>query len=345
MRLKAALMNDTGGLWHFGCDRVMRVIESNLAMRGVSVCARSGVGNKWWDDAAFLKAASEADIIVINGEGTCHHARPHGEYLLRVVDHPIALDKPVALINALYQDNPQDWRRYLDKFALISPRDSWSAATLAELTGRPISHIPDLSMSEGFHPEADTSVRDLLTIGESVLPETSRELIAFTDRHPETVFLPLIRALKGTKPKYPRLLRILRKAYANAHKNLFRLQRKNTRFSDNEFEFAKDLVHSYLHVSGRFHAICFAVTTKTPFLALTSNAWKIEALVEDMGIDKWRIVTAAALEDLVRDPHALAFSGDEQKRIKAAMEQGVAGAAKMFDGLAQLARERRAAVQ
>ena len=43
----------------------------------------------------------------------------------------VSATQPVALINALYQDNPQDWRRYLDKFALISPRDSWSAATLA----------------------------------------------------------------------------------------------------------------------------------------------------------------------------------------------------------------------
>jgi polysaccharide pyruvyl transferase WcaK-like protein len=115
------------------------------------------------------------------------------------------------------------------------------------------------------------------------------------------------------------------------------MRRKHTLFSRNEFEYARNLARSYLHVSGRFHAICFAVTTKTPFLALTSNAWKIDALVEDLGIAKWRIVEVASLEDLVREPERLAFSEEERTRIEAAVEHGVAGTAKMFDELAQLA--------
>jgi hypothetical protein len=337
MQLKAALMNDTGGGWHFGCDRVMRVIESNLAMRGISVCARSGVGNKWWEDAAFLKDASAADIIVINGEGTLHHARPKGESLLRVVDHLIAQDKPVALINALYQENPPDWRRYLDKLALISPRDSWSAATLSELTGKAVSHVPDLSMAEGFHPEADTAVREWLTIGESVLKGTAKDLVAFADDHPESLFLPLIRTLHAPRPNRSWPVRQMRQAYASAHTYLFRIRRKNTLFSQDEFEFARNLARSYLHISGRFHAICIAVTTKTPFLALTSNAWKIEALMEDLGIDRWRIVKADVLEELAREPAKLNFGAEERARIAAALERGVAGTAKMFDELAKLA--------
>ncbi len=40
MRLKAALMNDTGSRWHFGCDRVMRIIGANLETRGIDVCAQ-----------------------------------------------------------------------------------------------------------------------------------------------------------------------------------------------------------------------------------------------------------------------------------------------------------------
>jgi hypothetical protein len=339
MQLTAALMNDTGSQWHFGCDRVMRVIESNLAIRGIAVCARSGVGNKWWDDAAFLKDASTADIFVINGEGTLHHARPKGESLLRVVDHPITNGKPVALINALYQENPPEWRKYLDKLALISPRDSWSAATLSELTGRSISHIPDLSMAEGFHAEADTAAREWLTIGESVLKGTARDLVAFVDRHPESLFLPLIRTLHAPRPNRAWPFRQMRQAYTNARSYLFRMRRRNTLFSRDEFEFARNLARSYLHISGRFHAICFAVTTKTPFLALTSNAWKIEALVEDMGIDKWRIVKADDLEEFAREPGKLAFSADEQARMEAALALGVRGNAEVFNRLAKLPRQ------
>ena len=198
----------------------MRVITSNLTNRGVSICARSRVGNQWWEDKPFLSAANSADIIVINGEGTCHHGRPKAEKLLRVVDHAVGANKPVVLINAMYQENPPEWRRYLDKFALIAARDSWSAATLSELTGQGIQHLLDLSMSEGVHPDANTATRDLLTIGESVLPQTRQDLIAFSDSHPQTVFLPLIATLKSTKLNYPWPLRKLRAAYANAHRLL-----------------------------------------------------------------------------------------------------------------------------
>jgi Polysaccharide pyruvyl transferase len=343
MPLKAALMNDTGRGAHFGCDRVMRVITSNLTNRGVSICARSRVGNKWWEDKSFLSAANSADLIVINGEGTCHHGRPNAEKLLRVVDHVVAANKPVVLINAMYQENPPEWRRYLDKFALIKPRDSWSAATLSELTGQRIQHLPDLSMSEGVHPDASTATRDLLTIGESVLPQTTQDLIAFADSHPQAVFLPLIATLKSTKPKYPWPLRKLRAAYANAHKLLFQLQRKNTAFSRNEFEYARSLLRSYLHVSGRFHAICFAISTETPFLALTSNAWKIEALMEDIGIDKSRIVEAASLDEMVRDPQALAFSEKERKNIESKLAHAVSGTRTLFDRIVQLAEEKHPA--
>lgn len=37
-----------------------------------------------------------------------------------------------------------------------------------------------------------------------------------------------------------------------------------------------------LYITGRFHGVCLAILTGTPFLALQSNAGKIEALVQDL---------------------------------------------------------------
>lgn len=340
MPIKAVIMNDTGGGTHFGCDRVMRVIESNLARRGVVVTAKSRVRNKWWEDKVFLKAAEAADIIVINGEGTCHHARPHGEHLLRIVEHPVGADKPVVLINAMYQENPKEWGRYLAKFALIAARDSWSAAAMKEAGAREVIVLPDLSMSEGFHAEADRVVRTTLTVGESVLPEVSEQLIALADSRSDAVLLPLVTVLKGLKLKYPWPLRQLRKLYVHAHKGLFILKHRGVQFSKDEAEFSSRLVRSYLHVSGRFHAICIAITTKTPFLAITSNSWKIQALLEDLGIDKSRIVDVASLPELLAKPKAFAFSADELRNFEAAIQRGVIGAQAMFDDIARLAEEK-----
>lgn len=342
MSLTAVLMNDTRGHYHFGCHRVMRVIESNLERRGIRVIARSLVRNDWPQDGAFLKAVAACDIIVINGEGTLHHGSRHGEKLLQIVDHPARGAKPIALINAIYQENPVEWRRFLDGVEIISPRDSWSAAALRDATGRNIVHVPDLSMAEGFHPAADSTPRDLLTIGESVLGATSRNLITFSRNRENARFLPIVGALKSSKPQHGPVFRALREAYIYLHSGVFKLQNRGAIFSKSEFEYVDHLLRSYLHVSGRFHAICFALTTKTPFLALTSNAWKIEALVEDMGIDKSRIVDAASLDGLVADPQSLDFGVEEEARIARAMAAGVAGAASLFDRIVELAQTRQA---
>jgi hypothetical protein len=277
-----------------------------------------------------------ADIIIINGEGTCHHARPHAENLLSVVEHPVSRGKPVALINALYQENPRDWLRYLEKFSLISPRDSWSAMSLSDLLGESITYLPDLSISEGFTPDLAHTPRDVVTVGESVLPATTAELIAFTDSCHELVFLPLISTLKGPKPTYPNILRPLRRAYANLHKEYFSIGRPNVRFCRNEKEFLRVLASSKVHISGRFHAICFSIVSRTPFFALTSNTWKIEALIDDFGIDSRRIVKAAQIEDILANPGLFDFSDAEMQKIQRAVEYTVSGSAKLFDKLQEL---------
>jgi hypothetical protein len=334
-------MNDTRGHAHFGCQRVMRVIEQNLESRGVKVTARSLVRNDWPSDRTFLEAASAADIIVINGEGTLHHGARPGELLLQIADHPVRAGKPVALINAIYQENPEHWRRYLDAIDLISPRDSWSAAVLSEATGRKIEHVPDLSMAEGFHPAADTSERTILTIGESVLRDTRNELIALFQKRPEAYFLPIVGTIKSPKLRSPQPLRALRKLYVELHSAAFKARNRRAIFAQDEFDYADALLRSTLHASGRFHAICFALTTKTPFLALSSNAWKVEALFEDMGIDKRRLVPFDRIDQLISVPADLGFQPEEMLRIEHAMAAGTRAAGETFDQIAKLARLKR----
>lgn len=342
MSLTAVLMNDTRGHAHFGCHRVMRVIEENLESRGIKVLARSLVRNDWPSDRVFLDAASMCDIIIINGEGTLHHGSRHGDKLLQIVDHPVRTGKPVALINTIYQENPDRWRRFLDGIELISPRDSWSAAALRQETGRTdISHVPDLSMAQGFHPQAEDTPRVMVTIGESVIRETSHELIGIFQKHADTRFLPIVATLRSHKLRWPAPLRALHKRYIELQTALFKARNHRAIFPSDEFDYAQALLRSILHVSGRFHAICFALTTKTPFLALSSNAWKIEALFEDMGIDKRRLVSLDQIEQLLPDPTALDFKPDEMQRIEQAMANGTQAAATMFDEIAKLAHAKR----
>jgi hypothetical protein len=76
------------------------------------------------------------------------------------------------------------------------------------------------------------------------------------------------------------------------------------------------------------------LVTGTPFITVSSNSWKIEALFEDAGIDKRRLVTPDALSrDLVLGQD-WAFTIAEQANIAAFLDRSQRGAAAMFDAIA-----------
>ncbi|MEO5325270.1 polysaccharide pyruvyl transferase family protein [Mesorhizobium sp. CC13] len=341
MPLKAVILNDTRGHPHFGCFRVMRAIEHNLGRRGVEVAATSLVRTEWWNDRSFLEATAASDLIVINGEGTCHHGSRHAEGLLRIVEHPVRGHRPVVLINALYQENPAEWARYLEQMDAIWTRDSWSAAEVRERIGREIPWALDLSMSEGEHPVAETAKRDLLTIGESVVGNVSRSLVKASQTHPQARFLPIVTTMKSRKPEYPAVFRVLRDIYVQGHLLTFKIRNRDSIFSASEQEYAGYLLRSFLHVSGRFHAVCFALTTRTPFLTLPSNSWKIEALFADVGLDLRRIVNPAEIGDLISRPETLKFDAEEEVNLTRALKLAVDNSACMFDEIVSLAHGKR----
>lgn len=340
--LGAVILNDTRADHHFGCYRVMRVIEKCLLDRGINVLASSYVRNDWPNDRAFTAAMAKSDLILINGEGTCHHGSRHAEKLLRVVDHPARGNKPVALINALYQDNPPEWRRYLEKIDVLWARDSWSAGLLRETTGRNIPWTFDLSLIEKNNPRAGGAGRDLLTIGESVLGNTRRELINLVEKDKNLTLLPIIKTIKNTKNNHGAIYRVLRDIYIRTHTVYCNMRLGNAVFSHDEEEYVSRLLRSYLHVTGRFHAVCFALTTLTPVLAVQSNSWKIEALISDVGISSERIIDTSQLRDAVANPHAHTFSNDEVSAIESALTASAKGSNRMFDEIHRAVVERKA---
>ncbi len=68
------------------------------------------------------------------------------------------------------------------------------------------------------------------------------------------------------------------------------------------------------HITGRYHAVCFSIATATPFRALSSNSHKIEALLDDVGLDPRHISPTVA--DAAGSP-IMPFSDGERERITA----------------------------
>jgi hypothetical protein len=340
---KAVILNDTRGDNHFGCFRVMRVIEENLAARGIEVIGRSLVRNDWARDGRLLQALRRSDLVLINGEGTLHHGNGQGQRLLEVVDHLARGDKPVALINTIYQANPPEWRHYLDKIALVSTRDSRSAQAISDLTGKPCSHVPDLSLGEGQLAAEHPGRRTDLLVGDSVDRHVTAALIDLAAATPKARFLPILKTLKASKPHYGPLAYGIREAYIKLHATVSQWRRGNIEFNENEAGFIASLQRAQLHVTGRFHAVCFCLFTQTPFVAVKSNSWKINALLEDFGLSDRRVMPVETIRARLAAGESFHFSEAEKQIIAERLLQCRRETKLLFDQVAALATQKAAA--
>lgn len=331
MTYNAVLMNDTRTLGHFGCQRVMRRIESLLAARGIGVIGRSAVRAEWQQDAAFLAALAQSHVVVINGEGTMHHGAAHARRLLDVVEHPARGTTPVVLVNALYQDNPPEWGRLLDRISIIAARDSWSAAELSRVTAAPVRHVDDLSISAGFIDAPTRRRSQQVVVGDSVFPEVSSGLAAIARECRDVAVLPIQdRSLPAT-PRADSPFAAWGRSLARA------VGVRATGRCFSEADYVDRLRGASLHLTGRFHAVCLSLVTRTPFLCLTSNSWKIEALLHDFGLGTDRLVGPAHVAAAIERPADFAFTAAEEAAITRGVSRCREQSNRLFDDVAALA--------
>ncbi|WP_112320665.1 polysaccharide pyruvyl transferase family protein [Oceanibium sediminis] len=331
--LTAVLMNDTRPNNHHGCSRVMDVITEKLAARGIAVIGSAPVGKPWDNNENFLEALRRADVVVINGEGTMHHGARKGAQMLQVVEHPDRGNTPVFLINTLYQDNPPFWRRYLRAMAGVSARDSRSAAEMSAVSGREVGFCHDLSLC-GSDLTGDER-RSGVLVGESVLREVSSGLAQLA----ENALGDRRIAIKWVEHPPARRLRLgARQMLEDAGLGRFFYTQPMLRRVPTVAEYAHELRRAELHVTGRFHGVCLSIATGTPFLAVRSNSWKIEALLEDTGLGTDRLVDLDALPRAARDPAFHRFSEQEAALVAKAVSEGQARSDALFDDIAKAAK-------
>ena len=334
-QLKFVILNDTRDQPHFGCQRVMRTIYRLLENRGAVVIGTALAGTNWTRDERFLNALRECDAILINGEGTLHHGHARAERMLQVVDHPFRAGKPVSIVNALYQANPQNWSKYLNKVQLVIARDGNSYQELAGVYSGNLIRALDLSFHEPVPEPSKTYVRVGMTFGDSVYPEVTRQLLTLSKSLEGTSFLPIMHTIKSRKAGLSPVLRKLRDTYIYLHSLAYQRIHRNVHFSKNEVEFFELIGHSRGHITGRFHGACLSVLAGTPFLAVDSNSWKIDALLDDLGLSQTRKVEMKNL--LIQKWDAImvpAYSSDEQSRMWTAIEASRRTVEQAFDHIA-----------
>jgi hypothetical protein len=330
---KFVLMNHTDMQGHhFGCARVMRHIEQALTDRGGVIWARIDGKMDWRKDPATLQKIADCDVIVINGEGTLHHGRKKASWLIAVGNHPVTQSKKLALINTLYQENPDSWAPMLRGFQYLYARDARSARAMSEKVGRYVTWLPDLSTAAGSDPSSVP--RRGIAIGDSVSKTATNFLANLAmdlNTSEPTRILPLTISLREENPYRPALRRRLRRWTVDWRQ---RRQQRNfpiLTYLRSEKDYVEAIKATRLSVTGRFHGICLNLVTATPFICITSNSWKIEALFEDAGIDLRRLVSIERLTKKMVMEEDWSFSKHEQENISSYLTRSSQQAKAMFD--------------
>jgi len=349
IKKKTVVLNDTSFYNHFGCEVVMDNIAMALGERGIDILYSTPVSQNWRADAACLAAIDACDIVIVNGEGTIHHGKEEGKWLVEAATYARERQKPAVLINATYQENDDSYIPHLKAFESIYVRETLSQAAL-QRQGVDATVVPDMTFfsTRQEHQRSGNKRAYLIGYSDSVNSRLSRQCYRLARRQGKQArYLPVLSDFK-IKRWTPR--RILKKAQFTLYRQLGKtvgrllpikmkyISYANIQSSlDHYFNAIRDLD---LFVTGRFHSLCFSIQTATPFVTFGSNTHKVEGLIEDVRLDPERILTPDALKEL--EPEQLiqrfgTFSPEELERIRSYNAQALQKINAMFDHIREIA--------
>lgn len=319
---KVFVINDTSSEMHHGCSRVMDNLYHLIRVNYGIIIGSSPVGYDWRKSEEVKQKMLASDIVIVNGEGSIHHDSIAGLPLLDVASFCKEYGIKTALVNCLFQSMTNINPAKLKDFDFISVRDSFSQNELSDI-GIESTLLPDLTFySQPKYVEPKDRFGWMYTC--SVNIEKSIELSKLSIGKDNGFFEPIIYGKGnwehnvGKQSLYSKLLSLGLKAFLKKSKDrILALVRSNKIdmlskiCTHNEYH---DLIaKTEFIVSGRFHSVCFAINSSIPFVAITSNSHKIEALIKDFGLSDKRIVKS--ISDL-KNINSMPYDADELNNIK-----------------------------
>lgn len=340
--IKAIILNDTRTEQHYGCDLVMKNLILALKQRGVDLLYLSPVGNDWRKDEVLLKLCPQADFAIINGEGTIHHDQPSAIRLLEFATFfKSKYKKKVFLINALYQEMSKQHEIHLSSFDKIWCRDNSSKDSVIR-SGYKAEMVPDLTLARQWEPPNKHPRRNGIGVSDSVFMKLSEKLFLYSKKF-HYDFLPILRHFKilnfNVTRSYLSLIKsrlILALTYFLIGKNVGYVRKRRLSYKRTLESLFNSIQSKELVVCARFHTLCLCLLTETPFLAITSNSHKMEAIISDIGLSQDLILTE---EVLLKQPITPPLFNDQHiELIRCYKQSAQAKAHKMFDEIVENVR-------
>jgi hypothetical protein len=309
----------------------MQSIRDLTARHGLEVIGAAPVGVDWRGRPDVVEAMERADVIIVNGEGSIHHDAPRAEALLQAGPFARSRGKAAVLINTTWEANSPRLADMAGLFDIVSVRESASARELAG-AGVACRTIPDLAL--GSAPAVVDRPRAGVAFSDNVV--TARTLAQYAAmRRLGGRPLGLLYGSRGPRAAAGSLRRYLR-AGGTVVAALRAVGHDRASQEDDRDRFLERLSSQELVVTGRFHMVILCLATATPFLAIPSNTHKIEAVLDDVGLGRWRMPDLARLDkDLMEQ--ASVWRPGELDRIGAYLSEAERGRDDLFRDIRRLA--------
>ncbi|ACB73740.1 polysaccharide pyruvyl transferase family protein [Opitutus terrae] len=267
MPLRVLVLNDTRrGSFnrHLGCNVVMENLLHLCAAHGLEV-VRTLTTAEPLAAAGFDESLKQVDAVIVNGEGTMHHDSRGALALSAAILHTKRAGRTTALLNAVWQDNRQA-NACLGALDFVCARDLLSQGAMRAAGATHAHAAPDLSL---YRAGAEPTVKPSFQAG--VTAPAAAALVIDSVDDAEALRLRQFSATHGLPFRVMQAwaVREADERHPLAHERFFSLEDLNT---------------SRVLITGRFHAICFAIKYGRPFLAVPSNTHKMEALLHDIGL-------------------------------------------------------------
>ncbi len=329
--LKALLVNDASLAGHHGSALVTSRIVELAAQANIDVVARW----TWRAVEAALEAESiPFDLVIVNGEGSIHHDSKAARRIVKVAECLHDMRVPAYLINASEEANSPELLQGLSYFRACFVRDSASRERLVS-AGVFAETVPDLALT-GRDAELARGDGPLLVTDSSEEAKTAR-LIDIAHHWPSARMVSF-----RAPPPWPAKGSPFRRVGFEAKRLVARVAPQTpwaVRYATAQrtrTDMTSLIATASGMICGRYHAVCFALRARLPFLAIEGNIGKVTALLADIGLSE-RCISIDSLS--ANAPPAIPrFSAAEDIAINTFLERALKSAASMFDQIGVDAR-------
>ena len=288
---KAVILNDTSFESHHGSEMVINNIKELLLINNIKTIGTNPAGIDFMQNKIFLDNMSISDIVIVNGEGTLHHNQPRALELINVVKYVREkLNIPIVLINSTYQSNSIQMAKLMKYFDLIFVRETLSQNDLKRYDIYS-EVVPDITFYSRYDNVKRNLDREGIAVTDSVYLDKSEALYDLAIKNNIT-YIPILAHKKsfGVFARVEDILRICLRVFRFSFwKFGFNYNHTIVRqfyYTKNHSNYVNRISNLKFVIVGRYHSLCFALKTYTPFIAIKSNSHKIEGLLDDIGINK-----------------------------------------------------------